>query len=294
MRNSLPAPMRSVKVAPATSLPDVTSNLGPTSRSSAAAPGGDRAPAALVQSVDRALSVLEILAKRGVAGVTEIAGELGVHKSTASRLVAVLESRGFVEQLADRGKYRLGFGIARLASALTVQRDLAHEGRKACETLAGEVGETVNVAILDGERVINISEVRGPSAVAVHSWIGQSTPPHATSSGKVLLAHVPDLDLEALLGRRLPAFTERTVTDVAVLAEQLDRVREQGWAATQEEYEVGLNALAAPVRDHSGAVAAAVSVSGPSYRLTPETFPGVVTRLRAAAESFSRRLGHLD
>ncbi len=247
-----------------------------------------------MQSVDRALSVLEILAKRGVAGVTEIAGELGVHKSTASRLVAVLESRGFVEQLADRGKYRLGFGIARLASSLTVQRDLAHEGRKACETLAGEVGETVNVAILDGERVINISEVRGPSAVAVHNWIGQSTPPHATSSGKVLLAHVPDLDLEALLGRRLPTFTERTVTDVAVLAEELDRVRKQGWAATQEEYEVGLNALAAPVRDHSGAVVAAVSVSGPSYRLAPETFPAVVPRLRTAAESFSRRLGHLD
>lgn len=247
-----------------------------------------------MQSVDRALSVLEILAKRGVAGVTEIAGELGVHKSTASRLVAVLETRGFVEQLADRGKYRLGFGIARLAGALTGQRDLAHEGRRACETLAAEVGETVNVAILDGERVVNISEVRGPSAVAVHNWIGQSTPPHATSSGKVLLAHVPDLDLEALLGRRLAGFTERTVTDVAVLARELDTVREQGWAATQEEYEVGLNALAAPVRDHSGLVVAAMSVSGPSYRLTLETFPAVVPRLCTAAENFSRRLGHLD
>ena len=148
-----------------------------------------REPVALVQSVDRALSVLEILAKRGVAGVTEIAGELGVHKSTASRLVAVLESRGFVEQLADRGKYRLGFGIVRLAGALTVQRDLAHESRGACESLAADVGETVDVAILDGDRVINISEVRGPAAVASHNWVGQSTPPHATSSGKVLLAY---------------------------------------------------------------------------------------------------------
>jgi DNA-binding IclR family transcriptional regulator len=247
-----------------------------------------------VQSVDRALTVLEILAQRGVAGVTEIAGELGVHKSTASRLVAVLESRGFVEQLADRGKYRLGPGISRLAGALTVQRDLAQEGRRACEALAADVGETVNVAVLDAGRVVNISEVRGSSSVAVHNWVGQSTPPHATSSGKVLLAFTPELDLVGLLGRRLERFTERTVTDVRVLARELATVREQGWAATQEEYELGLNALAAPVRDHRGDVVAAVSVSGPSYRLTAERFPEVVARLRSAAADVSRRLGHLD
>lgn len=252
-----------------------------------------REPAALVQSVDRALSVLEILAKRGVAGVTEIAGELGVHKSTASRLVAVLESRGFVEQLADRGKYRLGFGIVRLAGALTVQRDLAHESRKACEGLAADVGETVNVAILDGERVINISEVRGPAAIAVHNWVGQSTPPHATSSGKVLLAWSPELDLRALLGDRLQRFTERTLGTTAALERELEVVRAQGWATTVEEYEIGLNALAAPVRDHEGRVVAAVSVSGPSYRLAPESFPQVSGRLLDAAADFSRRLGHL-
>ena len=248
-------------------------------------------PVALVQSVDRALTVLEILAHRGVAGVTEIAGELGVHKSTASRLVQVLETRGFVEQLADRGKYRLGLGIVRLAGALTVQRDLAHESRAACEALAADVGETVNVAILDGDRVINISEVRGPGAFAVHNWVGQSTPPHATSSGKVLLAHRPGLDLRALLGDPLPQYTEHTLPDAASLERELVRVRMQGWAAAVEEYELGLNALAAPVRDHEGAVVAAVSVSGPSYRLSTATFPTVAARLLAATRAFSRRLG---
>jgi len=251
-----------------------------------------REPVALVQSVDRALTVLEILAKRGVAGVTEIAGELGVHKSTASRLVAVLESRGFVEQLADRGKYRLGFGIVRLAGALTVQRDLAHESRKACESLAADVGETVDVAILDGDRVINISEVRGPAAVASHNWVGQSTPPHATSSGKVLLAYA-DLDLTGVLGGSLTRYTAQTVTDLDELRAELAQVRERGWGATVEEYEVGLNALAAPVRDHRGEVVAAVSVSGPSYRLTEATFPAVSVRLLEATAEFSRRLGHL-
>ena len=253
----------------------------------------EREPAA-VQSVDRALTVLEILAKRGVAGVTEIAAELGVHKSTASRLVAVLESRGFVEQLSDRGKYRLGFGIARLAGALTVHRDLAQAGRPACEALAADLGETVNLAILDGGRVINVSEVRGAGAVAVQNWVGQSTPSHATSSGKVLLAHLPGLDLEALLGADLQRYTEHTVTDLDLLARELDVVRARGWACTVEEYELGLNAMAAPVRDHDGTVVAAISVAGPSFRLTREDFPRVAARLLQAAEDFGRRLGNLS
>lgn len=256
-------------------------------------PTGRREPGALVQSVDRAITVLEILAKRGVAGVTEIALELGVHKSTASRLVAVLEGRGLVEQLTDRGKYRLGFGIVRLAGALTVQRDLAHESRKACEALAADIGETVNVAILDGNRVINVNEVRGPAAIAMHNWVGQSTPPHATSSGKVLLAFAGPADLRALLGEPLQRYTDRTVVDLATLERELDVVRGQGWAATVEEYEVGLNALAAPVRNHEDAVVAAVSVSGPSYRLTVELLPQVAERVVSAARDLSRRLGHL-
>ena len=253
----------------------------------------EREPA-LVQSVDRALTVLEILAKRGVAGVTEIAAELGVHKSTASRLVSVLESRGFVEQLSDRGKYRLGYGIARLGSALTRHRDLAHEGRVACETLAADTGETVNLAVLDGGRVINISEVRGSGAVAVQTWVGQSTPSHATSSGKVLLAHQPRLDLEALLGADLQRYTEHTITDMAVLTRELETVRQRGWASSIEEYELGLNALAAPVRDHDGTVVAAISVAGPSFRLTREDLPTLTPRLLRAADDFGRRLGNLS
>lgn len=251
----------------------------------------EREPA-LVQSVDRAVTILEIIAKRGVAGVTEIAGDLGVHKSTASRLIAVLESHGLLEQLSDRGKYRLGFGIVRLAGALSVNRDLVHEGRTACERLVTDIGETVNLAILDGGRVINISEVRGSGAVAVQNWVGQGTPAHATSSGKVLLAHVPGPDLEALLGPDLLRYTEHTITDLDMLVRELDLVRARGWACTVEEYELGLNALAAPVRDQDGSVVAAISVSGPSYRLTSHDLPTVAPRLLQAAGDISRRLGN--
>ena len=252
---------------------------------------GERAPAALVQSVDRALTILEILAAKGEAGVTEVAAELGVHKSTAFRLVAALENKGLVEQLADRGKYRLGFGIVRLAGAATAQLDLAHEGRRTCEELAADLGETVNIAIMDGERAVNISQVRGPAAISSHNWVGRGTPLHATSSGKVLLAFAPDSVRKVALSRDLQRFTSATITDPDVLQRELDLTLERGWGSTVEEYEIGLSALAAPVRDGDGDVVAAVSVAGPSFRMPPESFEDTARRVVAGADDLSRRLG---
>ncbi|MFC4694987.1 MULTISPECIES: IclR family transcriptional regulator [Geodermatophilus] len=251
----------------------------------------ERGAVAVVQSVDRALSVLEILAAQGEAGVTDIAAELGVHKSTAFRLVAALESRGFVEQLADRGKYRLGFGVVRLAGAAAAQLDIAREGRPICQTLAADLGETVNIAILDGDRAVNVSQARGPAALSTHNWVGQGTPLHATSSGKVLLAHAPDDVRKGVLSRELPRYTATTVTDPEVLRQDLDRIVEQGWGSTVEEYEGGLNAVAAPVRGADGDVVAALSVSGPSFRMDPEDYPRLARRVVSGADELSRRLG---
>ena len=244
-----------------------------------------------VQSVDRALSVLEILAACGEAGVTEVAAELGVHKSTAFRLVAALESRGFVEQLADRGKYRLGFGVVRLAGAAAAQLDIARQGRPICEALAADLQETVNIAILDGDRAVNVSQARGPAALSTHNWVGQGTPLHATSSGKVLLAYASDAVRKDVLSRELPRYTPATISDPEVLRQHLDLIVDQGWAATAEEYEVGLNALAAPVRGADGDVFAALSVSGPSFRIDSEDFPKLARRVLSGAEELSRRMG---
>jgi DNA-binding IclR family transcriptional regulator len=252
---------------------------------------GERNSVAAVQSVDRALSVLEILAAHGEAGVTEVAAELGVHKSTAFRLVAVLESRGFVEQLADRGKYRLGFGIVRLAGAAAAQLDIGQQGRPICEALAADLEETVNIAILDSDRAVNISQVRGPAALSTHNWVGQGTPLHATSSGKVLLAHAADAVRKDVLSRDFQRFTAATITDPEVLQQHLDLIVEQGWGATVEEYEVGLNAVAAPVRDAAGDVVAALSVSGPTFRMGEESFPRLARQVVEAADELSRRLG---
>ena len=248
------------------------------------------APAA-VQSVDRALQVLEIVAAHGQAGVTEIAAELGVHKSTVSRLVAVLEARGYVEQVSERGKYRLGFAIPRLAHVAGGQNDLVKLGQAACDMLSAGVGETANLAVLDADRIVNIVEAIGPSEITLHTWVGQSCPAYATSSGKVLLAGLDPAELPARIRPPLTEFTDSTLCGLAELQDELAAVRERGWACVREELEVGLNAVAAPVYDVHAQVIAALSVSGPSYRLAVDRFDEVAKQTVAAAEQISRRLG---
>ena len=219
-----------------------------------------------LRSVERAIGVLEVLAARGEAGVTEVASEIAVHKSTAFRLLGALEGGGLVEQTEHRGKYRLGFGLIPLAGAVSDRLD---------------------------HYAVNVDQARGPSQVATHNWIGQLTPLHCTSSGKVLLAHLDPTTRTDLLARAgSPALTPRTVSTTGRLEEQLVRVREAGYATAIEEYEVGLNAVAAPVFDRSGQVVAAVSVSGPSYRLDEQRIRHLVAPLLASTAEISRRMGH--
>ena len=247
-----------------------------------------------VQSVDRAVTVLEILAQRGEAGVSEVAAALDVHKSTAFRLLGALEAHGMVEQEGERGKYRLGFGIVRLAGAVTGRIDVTKHGRGICERLADALGETMNIAVLESHHVINLDQVRGRSAITAQNWVGRQTPMHCTSSGKVLLAHLPDKRRDELVAAAgLDRMTERTVTSRRELEAELVRAREQGYAMTVEEYEEGLNAMAAPVRSRDGEVIAALTASGPAFRLTEERMHELAPVLVKGADELSRRLGHL-
>ncbi|MFF7205976.1 IclR family transcriptional regulator [Streptomyces sp. NPDC008141] len=248
--------------------------------------------ASAVQSVDRAVSVLESLARHGEAGVTEIADELGVHKSTAFRLLGVLENRGLVTQFKERGKYCLGAGMLRLAGAAAVRLDISQEGTPLCRELADEVGETVNIAILDDDAAVNVAQARGAASVTTYNWLGRRTPLHATSSGKVLLAHAPTAVRERLFAAGLERYTERTVTSPADLDSQLAEAAGQGFAIAAEELEIGLNAVAAPVYTHDGTVIGAISASGPAYRLGEELLPKLAKRTMAVAEELSRRMGY--
>jgi DNA-binding IclR family transcriptional regulator len=256
--------------------------------------GQDQRANTAVQSVDRALLVLEILATAGQAGATEIAAELGVHKSTVSRLIAALEARGFVEPASERGKYRLGYAIARLARASSGHLDLVKLSQDVCDTLALDVGETVNLAILDGARIVNVVEAIGPEQITLRSWVGQSCPAYATSSGKLLLAGLDPADLRSRLGTTLEAFTANTVVNLDDLERELATARECGWASVAEELEIGLNAVSAPVYDAGSKVIAALSVSGPAYRFSPDRFAEIAKQTASAAEVISRRLGWIE
>ncbi|MDQ3404575.1 MAG: IclR family transcriptional regulator [Actinomycetota bacterium] len=247
----------------------------------------------LVQSVDRAIVVLELLAREREVGITDIAAELGVHKSTASRIVYTLQARRLVEQHGHRGRFTMGIGMLRFAGAVTGQLDLARLGGPVCEALAEKLGETVNVAVLDGSVAINICQARGSAAVAAQNWIGRRTPLHATSSGKVLLAALDERTRESILAGELAAHTPDTVTDPDALRSELQRVARDGYAICVEELEPGLHAVAVPVRCGPGEVIGAVSASGPSYRLSRTRMRQIANDLRPAAIELSSQLGSI-
>ena len=246
-----------------------------------------------VQSVDRAVAILEILARDGEAGVTEVARELGVHKSTASRLLAALDRRELVAQDTSRGKFRLGVGLLRLAGAAGRGLDLTQESRPVCRALAQEVGETVNLAILSGRDALYLDQVAGPAALSPHNWAGQRIPLHATSDGKVLLAHRPAAEILEHLALPLERFTDHTVTALPEFSRLLAQVRERGYATAVDELEDGLTAVAAPVRDAGGVVIASISASGPSFRIPAARVEVLAAAVRRAAAEASRRLGWL-
>jgi DNA-binding IclR family transcriptional regulator len=247
----------------------------------------------VVQSVDRAVTVMEILAREGWAGVTEIARELDIHKSTVFRLLATLERRGMVEKHDATQKYRLGFGVLRLASTVRASLDLVRAARPVCERLSRMTEETVNVAVLEDGDVVNIHQVNLSTNRVTVDWLGSHTPLHCTSSGKVLLAGASEPERSALLRRPFRAYTDETVTQVEVLLAELEVAAERGYAIAVEELEEGLNAVAAPIHGPDGQVVASVSVSGPSYRLEPERLDEVGALVVRAAGDISRRLGHV-
>ena len=250
-----------------------------------------REDAGPIQSVDRAVAILEILARDGEAGVTEVARELGVHKSTASRLLAALDRRELVVQDAARGRFRLGVGLVRLAGAASRRLDVVQESRPVCRALAQEVGETVNLAILSGREALYLDQVAGPAALSPHNWAGQRIPLHATSDGKVLLAYRPAAEILEHLVLPLERFTGHTVTALPEFGRLLAQVRERGYATAVDELEDGLTAVAAPVRNSEGAVIASISASGPSFRIPAERIGALAESVRRAAGEISRRLG---
>jgi len=226
------------------------------------------AEAATYQSVERVLALLTSFDEtRTELGVTEMASLLGVHKSTASRLAATLERAGLLARYGRR--YRLGFEAIRLGTLALASFDLIASMQAAMDKLSKHTGETINLAVPAGADILNVAEV--PSTYILSctgGWTGRRTKPHAVANGKVLLAHraIP-------MPRHLDRYTEHTITTREALEAELEAVRRNGYATAAAELEEGLVAVASPIFDATGACVAALSISGPAYRMPPESLP---------------------
>ena len=247
----------------------------------------------MLQTVDRALRLLLLFEEVDQEyRVGEMAAELGVDKSIASRLAATLANRGFLERAPGSEAFRIGPELGRLGVLnMGSRHNLIDLSRRPMENLAAETAETVNLARLEDRKVVNIAQVDGAHLVGVGDWVGWKTEPHATANGKVLLAFGEDLNGGASLQNPLEAFTRQTITKVGDLRSELERVRSQGWASTLGELEDGFNGVAVPVSDALGRCRASLSVSGPVYRMPPARLPEIALLCKKSAGEISAALG---
>jgi DNA-binding IclR family transcriptional regulator len=247
-----------------------------------------------VQSLERAFDLLEALAAGGELGVTELANRTGLVPSTAHRLLHTLTKRGYVTQSPESGRYLLGYKVVEVASGLEHRRErLRAVARPHLEGIQRATGETVNLVVLEADRVVYIDQVEGSRNVRMFTTVGTSVLAHSTGSGKAIMAFGPPEAPAALYGEReLEQLTRRTLTTLAALEDDFKRIRRRGYALDNEEHEEGVGCVAAPVFDHTGRPCAAISVSGPTARILHEHSSELGALLIERAGLVSEALGH--
>lgn len=243
-----------------------------------------------VRSVDRAASLLLAMGESdGPVGVSELALRLGLHKSTASRLLATLQERGLVEQNRGSGKYRLGLAVVRLGGHAEKMLDLRAIALPALESVSRAVKETSSLGELQGDSVVEVAW-SDPSG-RTHDPRLWSRPVHATASGKVLLSNLPEREVVRLSKIGFTPYTPNTIVRLDLLLEELSRVRKRGFATAFGENEACQNAVAVPVFDPRASVVAALEVRGSGSRLPFSRVPELVAGIRDAAALITERIG---
>ena len=244
------------------------------------------------QAVLRAVALLKAFTPdRPERGLADLARAVGLNKTTAYRLLAALESERMVERGRNGEAYRLGPELVALGGRAQGSQELREASRAVLGNLAQETRETATLEVLVGTDTLILEEAMGSYVLGSMPSIGTRWPAHATSTGKTILAFLSEEERNRSLPRVLSGVTPRTLADRAALERDLARVRERGYALSQEEREPGFVAVGAPVHSAEGRVVAAISVGGPRVRLTPETVTAIARRLPAAAAQISERLG---
>ncbi len=243
-------------------------------------------------AVEGALSILETLGAVQSMSLTELSKKVGLGKSSVYRLLATLVRRGYVEKDPRSDQYQLTYRLFALGSRGADRYGLREAAHAVMEALAAETGETVNLGVLDGTRVVNLHKVESPGLVRLRLDVEGGVPAHATGLGKVLLAALPPDELmRRLQGQRLKRLTPRTVGGFRALQRMLAQIRQLGFSIDDEECSLGLRCVAAPICDHRGVVVAALSISGPRQRLPVRILSRLAERVQAGAREISARLG---
>lgn len=247
-----------------------------------------------VKSAERALSILELLTReRRPLSFVEIGAALGYPRSSLHGLLRTLSDRGWISFDAHARTYFLGLRAWEAGSAYQDAVTLADRALPYMHAVRDALDETVQLSVLDGRDNVYIAKVDGAQRLVLESDVGGRLRAHATGLGKVLLADLPADELERRIGGvELERYTPHTVTDRSELARELERIRREGYAEDHEEYTLGVRCVAVPVRDHSGDVVAAMSVSVPTVRLDAERQQRTRVVLREAADGLSRALGY--
>jgi DNA-binding IclR family transcriptional regulator len=224
--------------------------------------------------------------------ITTLAQRLGLAKSTVHRLASTLTSAGFLEQNSDTGRYRLGVALFELGALVRRRMDVANVARPHLRELLEKTGETVQLGIVDHYSVLYVYEMESRHAIRMAAAVGARAPLHCTAVGKVLLAFQPADYVREALERSLTGFTEKTLTRRDAVLELLEEVRLRDYAVDDEESEIGLRAIAAPVRNQNGLVIAALGVAAPVQRMNKKVMQTTVPTVMAIAQAVSTRLGY--
>jgi DNA-binding IclR family transcriptional regulator len=239
------------------------------------------------QSLERALDLLDKLVD-GPKRLGPLAEELQIHKSTALRLLQTLERYGFVRRRGEIPEFMLGFRLVQLSQSLLEELDIRPVAELPLKRLGEKTGETVHLAVLDGEEVVYLDKVESVHPVRMYSKVGARAPAYCTGVGKVLLAFTDEARWPALKMRR---FTEHTITTRAGMVRAAQEIRERGWGQDEREHEDTIRCIAAPVFGPGGDVVAAVSVSVPTSRLSRQELDEFVPALLEATDAISAGLG---
>lgn len=245
-----------------------------------------------IQSVSRAMSIMEHLAYAGNdTGITAIARAVGLHKSTCFGLLHTLQELGYVTQDKESGRYSLGVKVFELGQRYMANLDLRRVAQPYLIALSEESLETVHLVLREGLHAVYIDKIEGPHAMTISSHVGQRARLHCTGVGKALLANMGDAEIQAALPDVLEPLTEHTITDKQKLVEHLREIRENGLSLDNQEIELGLMCIAAPIFNADCEPAAAISISAPITRLTGDRVATLSASLKDAARAISLKLG---